>query len=239
MTPKNELFCRRVVENGGDKKAAYIEIYKPTNLKVVSGMVTSLMKRPGVAERISELQRQVGETLAFGVHDVLKEWTDIARADPGDLINFKRICCRHCWGKDHEYQWSAPLEFAQSQAAWIEAGSKGKAPKDKGGYGYTYLRAPNASCPFCHGQGHEHVEISDTTKLTGTARKLYAGVKITKNGVEVLMRSQDGALRNIAQALGMFAERVALPGTPNQPPMPAMPEDPTEASRIYAEIVKG
>lgn len=238
MTPKNELFCRRVVENGGDKKRAYIEVYRPKNENSVAGQVTAIMKRPGVADRISELQAQVSTSLVFGIHEVLREWTDIALAEATDLVNYRRVNCRHCWGKGHKFQWSAPMEFADRQAAWIHTGSKGTKPSDEGGYGYTPLRDPNASCPFCHGLGEEFIQISDTTKLTGRAKKLFAGLKKTKDGIEIKMRDQDGSLRNIAQALGVFAERVVVT-PPEQPPMPAMPDDPTEASRIYAEIVKG
>ena len=39
---------------------------------------------------------------------VIKRWWDIATADPNDLIQFRRICCRHCHGKKHLYQWSNP-----------------------------------------------------------------------------------------------------------------------------------
>jgi phage terminase small subunit len=35
---------------------------------------------------------------------VLEELWAIAVADPRELIEYRRTCCRHCWGLEHEYQ---------------------------------------------------------------------------------------------------------------------------------------
>lgn len=62
---------------------------------------------------------------------------------------------------------------------------------------------PNADCKLCKGAGLSFVCVADTSKLTGAARKLYAGAKQTKDGIEIKMRDQDGALRFLAEYLGM------------------------------------
>jgi phage terminase small subunit len=50
--------------------------------------------------------------------------------------------------------------------------------------------------------------IADTRTLSPQARMLYAGVKQTKDGIEVKMHDQLKALEMAARHLGMFVERV-------------------------------
>jgi phage terminase small subunit len=45
-------------------------------------------------------------------------------------------------------------------------------------------------CVKCHGEGRGSVFVHDTRKLKGSARKLYAGVQLGKDGIKVLMRDQ-------------------------------------------------
>jgi phage terminase small subunit len=73
-------------------------------------------------------------------------------------------------------------------------------------------REPNPLCAHCGGEGHGRVYLADTRKLTGTAKKLYAGVQLGKDGIKVNMRDQDAALINIARHLGMFNDKLELSG---------------------------
>jgi phage terminase small subunit len=72
------------------------------------------------------------------------------------------------------------------------------------------------------------VFITDSRKLSAKAAKLYAGVKQTKDGIEIKMRDQDAALANISKYLGMLVDRKELSG-PGGGPIPlsatAMPRD--------------
>jgi hypothetical protein len=82
-------------------------------------------------------------------------------------------------------------------------------------------------CPACHGRGYLRVCLTDSRKVKGAARRLYAGVKQTQNGIEVKMRDQDAALLNIAKYLGMLIEKREWSG-PNGGPIPVTnvrPED--------------
>lgn len=71
---------------------------------------------------------------------------------------------------------------------------------------------PNAECALCGGEGRLVTVLKDTSRLTGSARKLFAGLKRTKDGIEVKMRDQDGALKMLAQHAGMIVERKELSG---------------------------
>lgn len=90
---------------------------------------------------------------------------------------------------------------------------------------------PNPDCSKCKGQGVRYVKVADTRKLTGAARKLYAGAKQTKDGVEIKMRDQDAALKNLADYLGMQNKGTTALTGPGGGPVQlaaARPEDLTD-----------
>jgi phage terminase small subunit len=133
---------------------------------------------------------------------VLERWWKIATADPNELIQYRRLCCRYCFGNDHAYQWIDEDEYeAACRAAKAE---ERRMPTDEGGYGFDHAERPHPKCPQCHGEGRGDVFVHDTRDLKGSAKMLYDGVKITKNGLEVLTLSREKALENVARHLGMF-----------------------------------
>ena len=173
---------------------------------------------------MSALDEKIQERLEvaeLSVDWVLRQWKQIAEADPNELIWNQLECCRYCYGLSHEYQWTK-FEFAHAvEAAAVHRCSPAKCeapcvkalpPSAAGGFGYTPHKQPVSDCPVCHGRGLERVCIADTRRLKGSARRLYAGVKQTKNGIEVIMRDQDAALQNISKYFGMLLERKEVSG---------------------------
>ena len=145
------------------------------------------------------------DRLRLNADEVLKEWIDIATADPNELTEFRRVNCRFCWGKYHFYQWS---DFDEFNAAQKAARSAKSAPiNDGGGYGFIENDDPNPDCPKCNGEGFGVAFFHDTRDLTGPARRLYAGVKQTKNGLEILMHDQAAALKIVSQCLGLLVDK--------------------------------
>ena len=71
---------------------------------------------------------------------------------------------------------------------------------------------PNAACPLCLGQG-----IVLTIFKNSRGRKLFAGVKKTKDGLEIKTRDQDAALLNLSKYLGMSVERKEISGPGGKP----------------------
>lgn len=135
---------------------------------------------------------------------VLQQWVEISTADPGRLVQLRRLCCRYCYGVGHQYQWTA-REYAEAAA---KAMAEAKLPPvASGGVEFDFTRDPNEACPECRGEGVEDVHLTDTRFLTGAERTLLAGVKQTRNGVEVSFRDQDAALSKIADYLGMIVKR--------------------------------
>lgn len=65
---------------------------------------------------------------------------------------------------------------------------------------------PDPECESCSGEGVAVPWIADTRRLSPAGRALFAGVKQTKDGVQVLMHDKVAALVNIAKIIGAFEE---------------------------------
>lgn len=80
-------------------------------------------------------------------------------------------------------------------------------------------RDPRRDCEACAGDGHADILFKDTRKLSPQAAALYAGVKVTKEGIEVKMHSKLDALDKIFKHLGLYAadKKVELTGAHGGP----------------------
>ncbi len=185
-----------------DGNAAYASASRMfRNVKVNRAITDALAER----ERRTEITQDA----------VLKMWWDIATADVNELTEYRRLCCRHCWGFGFNYQWRDAVEYDDAVKKAMAASKP--PPKDVGGYGYDDTLDPNPDCPRCNGVGIGRVHFHDTRDLTGSARRLFAGVKEGKFGVEVITRNQDDALKMVAQHLGMVKNKTEITGADGGP----------------------
>lgn len=152
---------------------------------------------------------------------VLQRWWAIATADPNELTTLRRLCCRYCFGINHDYQWTDVEEYEAAVKMEIEAAKADERepniPSDAGGYGFDRLIKPHPKCPKCGGEGRLDVHFADTSEVSPEAKMLFAGVKQTMAGIEIKMQDQGKALENVARHLGMFKEKVELTGEEGGP----------------------
>ncbi|CQH40805.1 TPA: terminase small subunit [Yersinia enterocolitica] len=141
---------------------------------------------------------------------VLNWWWDIATANANEISEFRRLCCRHCWGIDNKYQWINEQEYQEESEKSTNNGKP--APLDDGGYGFDSTLDPNPDCPRCNGEGQGRAHFHDSRDLSISARRLYAGVKQGKFGLEVITRNQDDALKMVGQHLGMLKNKTEISG---------------------------
>ena len=168
-----------------------------------------LLKIPEIQAAIEDRKEQLAAVAAINTAWVLRQWKQIADADPNELMQLRRVCCRHCHGYGHSYQWTE----AEYMKAVNHACDNGRdAPDGMGGFGFNAGLEPHPACPECGGLGSEEVFAADTRKLTGNAKRLYAGVHRTKDGLKILTRDQDKALENISKFLGMTLDRREISG---------------------------
>ncbi|MBN5380814.1 terminase small subunit, partial [Serratia marcescens] len=91
---------------------------------------------------------------------VLKMWWDIATADVNQITEYRRLCCRYCWGFGHQYQWMDAVEYEEA-ALKAKAANKPE-PSDRGGYGFDAMLDPNPECPRCNGAGVGRAHFHDS-----------------------------------------------------------------------------
>jgi hypothetical protein len=252
LTVAEEAFAQAVIEWHGNQSRAYRALHpdsKASDLTIWKA-ASEHATRPHVARRIRELR----ELHAASAADVVKEIVDKARrivqADPAALIQSRTGCCRHCWGRDHLFQYTkreyarAWLDYAKELGAADARGDEAPTPFEDGGDGFDMKRAPHPDCPECGGEGITREVVPDTRYLSPDAALLYGGVKRTKNGLEVVMQDQTAWAEKVLKTYGAYVERKEISG-PNGGPINtagtviAATATPDEAARIYADMVKG
>ena len=180
-----------------------------------------LLTRDDVQAAIQKEMTKRAKRTEITADAVLQRWWDIATADPNEIIHLRRVCCRHCYGTDHEYQWRDQKEYKQAvhraKVSAMEQDKKPVIPFDAGGYGFDRRVRPSPDCPYCFGEGQQEVYAEDTRDLSSAAKLLYAGVKQTRDGFEIKMRDQDKAMENVAKHLGMFVDRKEITGKDGGP----------------------
>lgn len=223
LTAAQDIFATELA-SGSSQSDAYRKAY-PRSLnwkdEVVWRKASELASHGEVQGRVRYLQEKACQKNEITVEKVLKRYWDIATANPNDLMQYRRECCRHCYGKEHNYQWIDENEFFKDEEEYqkqsdeidrknskirksqIPTSNNLQIPVNDGGYGFDPSLSPHAKCPICHGKGKESVYIADTRELKGGAALLYAGVKATSQGLEIKTHDQLHALDKVASYLGM------------------------------------
>lgn len=232
------------------------------NERTIGNNASRMLNHPSVVNELAARRAEIERKVGMSVQDVIRELVDIVTADPGELMAVRRLCCRHCHGKDHAYQWVDVSEYARAVASVVDSNAlierknerakKGhetepnKLPSDEGGFGFVPHIKPHPKCPECFGEGRLDVHFADTRFLSDKGKKLFAGVKQTKEGLQILTRNQDAALNTLARALGMLKDGVVhqnpdgsnITPSPTAPTAVVIPIDPAEAARMYAAFMK-
>jgi phage terminase small subunit len=216
MNRSHELFCQEIVANNFNATQAYRVAYPDSSEEAARRSASQLLlTNRDVQKRIEELMAERSERLNLKADDVLRLLWMKATADPNELVEVRRDCCRHCYGLDHLYQFT-PAEWGDVVRKHQDACRHAEAmrsplppePSPLGGVGYDPRFPPLPDCPECAGRGVEYVHVKDTRTLSPAARQLYAGARQSRTGIEILSHSQDKAIELIGRHLAMFTDKV-------------------------------
>lgn len=218
LPPRRALFVLEYLKDLSAKNAAIRAGY---SVDSAERRGSEVMADPEVRAAIDEALRERTQAVKIEAEDVLRRLLQIADADPNDLVQYRRTCCRHCWGQGFGYQ-RTQREMDRDRAQHLADEEKrqredGEAYKPRpfseaGGVGYRANREPNAECPECFGEGIGEVFVKDTRLLAAEPRALYAGVKRTKDGIEIKTHDKRAVLELIGRHLGMFKDKVEVSG---------------------------
>ncbi|WP_096246999.1 terminase small subunit [Escherichia coli] len=159
---------------------------------------SQLLRNPKVYRAISYFRNQYQKRYTADLDLLVSQLMAIVQADPNQLAQFRRVNCRYCWGENHLYQWRDIAEFDNAAA---QASRDGKPEPEYGGLGFVDNAIPNPDCPKCCGEGTGQLYMADTTLLDGDARQLYAGAKLGKFGVEILLEDKAAARRELIKLI--------------------------------------
>jgi hypothetical protein len=203
LTPKQRRFVEEYLVDLNGTQAAIRAGYSPRTARQIAA---EYLTKPDIAIAVAEAQQAAIKRIHLSQEGVLETLAAWATADPRDLIQHRRVCCRFCYGKDHLYQ-EKPSEQRARRAkhdAMLAQTPENKwhlLPRwdDLGGVGYDPRKEPIEDCPECFGEGEEQVFVADTRKLSKGAAMLYGGVKTTRDGLEVKMQPKDKAVELLAR----------------------------------------
>lgn len=220
-TLKQDAFIAELLaDEDMNATAAYQRVFK-CSLKAAESGASRLLSQAKVQAALKIAQDERAERTKVTADKVLTYLWEIATADANSLSEVRRVCCRHCYGKNFNFQWKNADEFKRATENAIaeakESESEPRLPNDDGGYGFNPTLHPHPHCPECFGEGKMEPHFHDTRHLKGAARKLYAGVKTTQHGIEIKTRDQDAALNSVARHLGMFNDKLTLKGDAENP----------------------
>lgn len=226
LTAKQKRF---VDEYLVDLNATQAAIRAGYSKKTASSIGDENLRKPDIQEYLQARMSEREERTEITQDMVLQEFWNIAIADANDLVEFRRTCCRHCYGIDFKYQRTTAemerdydaYEKTLANARPAESAQIGEFD-EKGSIGYDARLKPNSECPECFGEGVGSVFVKDTRYLSPAARALYAGAKQAKEGLEIKTNSKEKALEMVARHLGMFTDKVEHSGPGGKPLMPPL-----------------
>lgn len=212
LTDQQEIFVREYLVDWNASAAAIRAGYSP---KSAMTQGWQLLQNPKVSQAIVTLATARARRLGIDGDEIMRLWAAIVTFDANEISQLRRVCCPYCWGEGHARQYTpSGLEEAKKKHDRERARRKkadsaddiGEFPDYTDAW-YDKRKAPHEDCPECHGHGIEEVFFNDTRNLSPAARLVYCGVKVGKEGIEVLMLSKEKAMDNLARALGLFKEK--------------------------------
>ena len=204
LTAKQQRFVDEYLKDLNATQAAIRAGYSKKTAAVIAA---ENLRKPNVQSVIEDRMSVRGQKAAITQEMVLERLWMIATANPNELIEHRRGCCRHCFGIGHQYQWKDEEELLKAVSDKADPGDV----SEGGGFGFDPTIRPHPKCPKCRGEGFGSVHAHDSRHVSQAALALYAGVKQTKEGFEIKMHDQLAALDKVAKHLGMFSDKSASP----------------------------
>lgn len=216
ITLQAALFCDHYLTHYNATQAIWDAGYKAANRNVAAVDAHKMMQKPGVRQYIAAKMKAMFGRLEEEQDKLLQTFTFAAYADPNELVEHRIDCCRFCYGDGNNYQFT-PQEFQrheeQHDRAVAEAKVSGEPEPEfdpKGGVGYNPNLSPNEDCPECFGRGRPETVIKDTRFLSPAALTLYAGMKESKDGIEIKLNSQEKARETLAKIRKLYEDNTTV-----------------------------
>lgn len=215
LTPRQRLFVAEYLKDLNATQAAIRAGYSSTSARQLGA---ENMANPAIRSAVDQALAERAKRLSLEADDVVRELAAVVAADPRELIEYVRQSCRYCHGEGHRYQ-RTPAERERALSEWQRlkdlherdaetAGQPFAEFDEQGGVGFDPRREPHPDCPECFGRGEQQAVIADTRYLSPAAARLYAGVKVTRDGVELKTVSREKFVELAGRHLGMWNDKL-------------------------------
>lgn len=201
LTPKQQAFVNEYIVDFNATQAAIRAGY---SAKTASAAAARMLANVKIQTAVSEAMQKRTERTQVTADLVVHRLALVMMADHRELVELRRHACRYCHGAGHRYH-STPAELERDRAAWEAKQTKASKETfdERGGSGFSAKRDPHPDCPECHGWGVEKLIVHDTRKLSPAAAALYAGVRQTKDGIEVKTANVEATMALLARHVGL------------------------------------
>lgn len=232
LNHKELNFCNFVAGNEAPSRA-YSRAFKKTSKAYCQTGARKLLNRDEIQKKIKEIRFEVIQKMDINIMEFLHHCYQMINADVNEIIQYRRVPCRYCYGRDHNYQWVNELEFEMTKLKTPAADFS-----DAGGFGYNKQLPPFDNCPQCSGEGRGETHVNDTRYLSEGAKHLYNGVKFKKDGAfEVVLRDKDKALAELLKFCYMTGKTEANNNN-SEIKIPNLDGiSPTEAAQIHQRFI--
>ncbi|MDQ2150071.1 terminase small subunit [Alcaligenaceae bacterium C4P045] len=201
-----------------DLVATHAAINAGYSVRTARAIAHQLLQKPHIRKAIDAAMKRRSKRVQIQQDDVLRNIYGVLTADPNSLSQFRRHCCRYCWGEGNRFQRTAgemERDRAAHDASKAKARAEGKPLRgaaakfdEQGGVGYDRRAMPSPACGECFGDGVGEVFIADTRDLSPEQLALYAGVKSTREGIEVKTHDKVAMATLAMRHLGMLQDKV-------------------------------
>lgn len=217
LTPKQQAFVDEYLVDlcaaAAARRAGYSE-------RTAVCQAARLLSKANVQAAIASAMKARAARTEIDQDRIVRELWHVLTADANGLVEYRRTCCRYCYGEAHRYQFTAgEMEIARREhAAFVMKAQQDETEvpaellifNPRGGIGFDPRKPPVDSCPECFGEGEGEVFVKDTRDLSPELRSLYAGVKRTKEGLEVKMHDKKAMGELLMRHLGMLNDKLEL-----------------------------
>ncbi len=213
LPPNHKLFIEYFLLEGNASQAA-LKVGYSSN---VGARGFELRHRTPIKQIIEARLDERVARVRMTREQVMERIENITIADPNDLVENRRVCCRHCWGGAEFKYMETPSEQRKRKKEYQEKVRKAESEgteiplddDDEYMLGYNGTKDPNPECPECWGEGVERVIFKDTRKLNPAARALLKGVKLGKDGKEIMVHDQMKPVEMLAKHHKIYEDKTA------------------------------
>lgn len=212
LTDQQEIFVREYLVDWNASAAAVRAGYSAKSAPTFGWHLLQNLK---ISHAIATLASARAKRMGIDGDELMRLWVAIVNFDANEISQLRRICCPYCWGEgNRRLHTPSTLEGEKKKHDKERALRLRISPTDDIGEfpeytddWYSKLKPPKEGCPECSGEGVVEVFFNDTRNLSPAARLMYCGVKVGKEGIEVIQLSKEKAMDSIARALSLFREK--------------------------------